>query len=247
LDNFFSEEELKALFGEKREEKSDKEKEDEIPVMIQPQKMMKKEKNFRQLFLKFAVLFVVIFMISFAIINISALTQEFRYFWDVKIRGGNYNRSLIAPSPQNQPAFNPTAVAKLVIPKIGVSAPILWNVPEEEINDKLLEGIVHYQGTALHRSTGNIFMTGHSSYYQWVSSPYKDVFALLEKVTPGDKVYIQYTNTTLTYEVSNTKVVSPNEISVMDQIGENRLTLMSCVPVGTNISRLIVTALPVGN
>lgn len=245
MSHLFDEDDFKALFGELKEE--EKALAENVPVFIDPPKLKKKSRLFNRIALKFAALFGLIFIVSFVAINYLSLYDKFNYFWDTVIARKDYHRAVATPSVQTAVGVNPIAEAKLVIPKIGVSAPILWNVPEGEIDDKLLEGIVHYQGTALPGSAGNIFMTGHSSYYAWVSSPYKDVFALLEKVEPGDKIYIEYSGATLSYQVSDTKVVSPTEISVMDQTGPNRLTLMSCVPVGTNLNRLIVTALPVAN
>lgn len=248
LSSFFDEEDFKALFDERQEEKQkDFEKEKNVPVTIQSQKVMSKPKLSWRLYLKFAGLFGIIFIIGFAAINYLALYDKVSYFWDTTIARQGYHKAVTPPQTQPATAFTPTAEAKLVIPKIGVSAPIIWNVPEAQIQDKLLEGVVHYQNTALPGNPGNIFITGHSSYYAWVNSPYKDIFALLEKLTVGDKIYIQYPETTLTYQVKDTKVVSPDELSVMDQGGENRLTLMSCVPVGTNLNRLIVTALPISS
>lgn len=248
LSSFFSEEDFKALFDERQEEtKKDFEKEENVPVTIQSQKVIRRQKPSWKLYLKFAGLFGIIFIIGFAAINYLALYDKFSYFWDTTITRQGYHKAATAPSPQSATAFTPTAEAKLIIPKIGVSAPIIWNVPEDQVQNKLLEGVVHYQNTALPGSPGNIFITGHSSYYAWINSPYKDIFALLEKLTVGDKIYIQYPETTLTYQIKDTKVVSPDELSVMDQGGENRLTLMSCVPVGTNLNRLIVTALPIPN
>ncbi len=126
--------------------------------------------------------------------------------------------------------------------KIGVDAPIIWNVPEDQVDAKLLEGVVHYGGTVLPGQIGNVFLIGHSSYYSWASSPYKDVFALLEKIEVGDEIYIQYAGANFKYVVTDTKTVSPNEISAVSGTNIYNLSLMTCVPVGTSLNRFIVNA-----
>ena len=183
-------------------------------------------------------------MAIFIVINFSALTKEWHYFWDVKIRQTAYRGAASAPTAAPTPVstFNPASAANLFIPKIGVEAPITWSVSEDNLPDKLLEGVAHDAGTALPGQTGNIFITGHSSYYSWSSSPYKDIFALLEKLEQNDIIYIQYLDKTFTYKINETKVVSPRDLSVLEPGNGHNLTLMTCVPVGTNLNRLIISA-----
>lgn len=238
---YFDEEDIKVLFPDAA--KNNLEVEFEPEKIKEPEsepKIKSAKKPAWRLYAKFAGLFFGIFVITYFLINISAISKNFRYFWDVKLRHTAYQKALATPEPK--PSFDATAQAKLVIPKIGAEAPIIWNIGEEEIQKKLLEGVVQYQGTALPGQMGNIFITGHSSYYSWSSSPYKDVFALLEKLSVGDQIFIQYNGANFIYEVTETKVVSPKNIEVMDQTSDYRLTLMTCVPIGTNLNRLIVTS-----
>ena len=189
--------------------------------------------------LNFAIIFIVIFFFSYFVINAPALIKKFQYTWDTSIKKQAFSKAVTTPTPQ---AFNQTAEAQLVIPKIGVDAPIIWNIENKDLNAKLLEGVVHSSGTALPGAVGNIFITGHSSYYSWVQSPYKDVFALLDSIGPGDQIFIKYNNKIFTYQVNTKKIVSPNETSVMNQGNGYNLSLMTCVPVGTNLNRLIISA-----
>ncbi|MCL5407174.1 MAG: class D sortase [Patescibacteria group bacterium] len=240
-DNFFNENDLRNLFPPEQLKQKDN-----FEIEFEPSKApVVKPQNPSKVFpwkivLKFTGLFAGIFLLTFIAINFNAISKNIGYFWQVQLQKKPYQQAVAAPTPMSTP--DPTAPAQLVVPKIGVNAPILWNVNEDQVNDKLLEGVVHFKGTALPGQKGNIFITGHSSYYSWVVSPYKDVFSLLEKLSTGDKIYIQYQGNTFTYVVSNTKVVSPNELSVLDQTPDFNLTLMTCVPVGTNLNRLIVTS-----
>lgn len=195
-----------------------------------------------KIYLKFTLLFAGLLVISYIVVNFSALSLKIRYYYNFKIKNQAHLIPTPNPSVSAAPAYNSTDPANLIISKIGVDAPIIWNVEESQIENRLLDGVVHFQGTALPDQIGNIFITGHSSYYSWSSSPYKAVFALLENLEPGDIINIQYQNTRLNYIVNERKVVSPDEVSVMDQTQDHRLTLMTCVPVGTNLNRLIIVA-----
>lgn len=131
----------------------------------------------------------------------------------------------------------------LIIPKIGVKVPIIWNSPpDEEIMMKNLQnGVVHYQGTGLpNEDTGNAFISGHSSYYWWDKGKYKTIFATLDKVDAGDELALAYENRVYIYKVYEKAVVKPEQVEVLQSTGESILSLMTCVPVGTNLKRLVV-------
>ena len=250
----FNEDDIKSLFG----------KEDQIQIEFKPEEKLfenqekKKfwDKNERyktalkihpnnflipKLILRFFVIFILIFIISYTVINSPALIKKMKYFWNYDYR----NKPL--PTDSKPISQAPKNESKLIISKLGINDPIIWNVPEDQIIEQLRNGVVQYQGTALPGQPGNIFITGHSSYYIWAPGGYKDVFALLDKLTAGDKINIQYQGTTFTYQVTGQKVVSPSQISVLAPTEENILSLMTCVPIGTNINRLIVTAQQIAN
>lgn len=241
MKDIFNENDLKSLFSQtSASAEPDVTVEIEKPILKSTnEKVLVPAKFSLPVLVKFLALFIGIFFLSYSLINANALVTKFRYFFDVSVKRANY--SAAAPTPTPNP-FNPSYQALLVIPKIGTNAPISWNVNEASLNEKLLEGVVHSQGTALPGQVGNIFITGHSSYYSWVRSDYKDVFSLLDKLEVGDRVFISYGSTVFNYEVTDKKIVSPNETSVMDQGNDYNLSLMTCIPVGTNLNRLIIRA-----
>lgn len=236
MTKILDENDLKEIFGNTSEKTTG-------PVIeftpAQAEKIYAPQKFTWQTLVKFLSLFVIIFITSYFIINEPALVKKISYAWDVSFKRENYSKAL--PTPTANP-FNAASEASLVIPKIGIEAPIVWNVEENDLKNRLLEGVVHSKGTALPGQQGNIFITGHSSYYSWVNSSYKDVFALLDKLSAGDKIYIKYSTSIFTYEVSGWRIVAPDDISVIDQGSGQTLTLMTCVPIGTNLNRLIISA-----
>lgn len=208
----------------------------------------------------------------FLIINWSSVTIKLAYWWENDIKLAKQSKlnlpTPISPSKNNRPA-QPTKVASpkpqalktkvsaidpqkiannsIYIPKIKTQAPLIWDVTGgQDLNTDLLKalesGVVRYPKTALPNQLGNVFLTGHSSNYWWDKGQYKTVFALLDKLVAGDLIYIKYQNTLYTYKVNGQKVVSPNEISVLQATSTPILSLMTCTPTGTALRRRIVTA-----
>ncbi|MBD3360978.1 sortase [Candidatus Peregrinibacteria bacterium] len=145
---------------------------------------------------------------------------------------------------------------RIIIPRIDQNIPIVrissenlirrdWDALENEMQEALRGGVVHYPGTSLPGQSGNVAITGHSSYFPWDPGRFKDVFALLHNVVEGDRIVIYYEQDKYIYEVSDIKIVLPEDIDVLKQTPDDRLTLITCTPVGTNLKRLIVAAKPI--
>jgi len=145
---------------------------------------------------------------------------------------------------------------RIVIPRIAENVPIItvstealvnrdWDKLEQQIQESLRDGVVHYPGTAFPGEKGNVVITGHSSYFVWDPGRFKDVFALLQNVEIGDRIYVFYNQKKYVYEVYDIKVVLPTQVDILTQAGEDRLTLITCTPVGTNLKRLVVLGRPV--
>ncbi|MBN1258411.1 sortase [Candidatus Peregrinibacteria bacterium] len=143
---------------------------------------------------------------------------------------------------------------RIIIPKLGKSIPIIemgtehiegenWAELEKQIQGGLQKGVVRYPGTAKAGQFGNIFITGHSSYYPWDSGKFKDVFALLAKLESGDMFYIYSKQVKYSYRVYNKIEVQPTNVDVLFQPKDKKIaTLMTCTPVGTALRRLIIQA-----
>jgi LPXTG-site transpeptidase (sortase) family protein len=146
---------------------------------------------------------------------------------------------------------------RVIIPRINKNVPVVrvstenlikrdWGALEAEIQQALKYGVVHYPGTAEAGENGNVVITGHSSYFSWDPGRFKDVFALLHEVVVGDTIIVYHNQKKYFYQVYETQVVTPDKIDILTQRGENRLTLITCTPVGTNLKRLVVFARPSG-
>lgn len=143
---------------------------------------------------------------------------------------------------------------RLILPKIGKNIPLIdsdperligadWKSLEKTFQDDLQNGVIRYPGTAVPGKEGNVFITGHSSYYPWAPGDYKSVFARLKDLEVGDDIIVYYNQKKHHYIVREKKEVKADDVSVLAQEpGRRLLTLMTCSPVGTNIRRLVVVA-----
>ena len=140
--------------------------------------------------------------------------------------------------------WNQMAENSILIPKLVINAPIQYldTLDDETMKNKLKEGVVHYPNTAMPGQKGNVFIFGHSSYYWWDWSEYNSIFANLEKISLGDEILLKSQGKILIYRVVNTKVVESNDLSVLEQKSDYKLTLMTCTPLGTDLKRFIVEA-----
>ncbi len=136
--------------------------------------------------------------------------------------------------------------SSIVIEKIGVSAPVVLNVPvtdEAAYKEALKYGVAHAKGSALPGENGNAYIFAHSSINFWELGKYATVFNLLNKLEAGDRIVLFYNKQRFDYEVVDNRVVSGwNTLPILRQTTYPILTLQTCDPPGTVINRRIVTA-----
>lgn len=141
---------------------------------------------------------------------------------------------------QTTPQVGPEPI--ISIPKINVTAPIVFatsNV-EAKIQKDLESGVVHYANTANPGEPGNAVIFGHSSNDWWQPGNFKFVFVLLDRMVVGDTFTVNYNSQQYVYQVTETKVVEPTDLSVLNSSGAHELTLITCSPPGTSWRRLVV-------
>lgn len=174
-----------------------------------------------------------------------------------------YNRVLIATvnayvspgaiNPQDI-VVDPTADTnvssdpRLVIPKINVDVPALYDVGSDYNSQMaaMQKGVAHFAipGANSHPGeVGNTVLSGHSSNDLFDPGDYKFIFAQLDKLVPGDTIYANYNRKRYTYVVTKTNVVQPTDVSALIYpTNKPILTLITCTPLGTSLNRLLVTA-----
>ena len=181
-----------------------------------------------------------LYLVLYFALNFTAITGRVKY--DVSPGSVAISQPTPAVETSTRPTVKPNYQPMVTIPKIGVNAPLILNIAPDQIVANLANGVVHYQDTALPGEIGNTVIVGHSSDYPWSNGHYKNIFALLDKLVPGDKITIPYTDQVFVYEVTDSKIVKPTDLSVLQMSSTPQLTLITCYPVGTSRNRLIVTA-----
>jgi sortase A len=142
-----------------------------------------------------------------------------------------------------------TADPRLIIPKIGVDVPIVWDAnaaSQDSLNAAMDNGVAWFNikgANARPGERGNFVVSGHSSNDWLDQGDYKFIFARLEQLGEGDAVYVNYNGTRYTYTVTSTKVVKPTDVSsLMTGTDKPHMTLITCTPLGTALNRLLVFA-----
>ena len=170
---------------------------------------------------------------------------------------GLFNERIIAPfiEPSRNVSATPIILSdasiaadgttKIIIPKINVEIPVDYNVPsmkEEDIQKGLEGGVVHYPSTVRPGEQGNAAFFGHSSNNIFNPGKYKFAFVLLSKLESGDMFYLTYNKQVYAYKVFEKRVVSPDQVSILDGVEGKTATaaLITCDPPGTTINRLVV-------
>lgn len=124
----------------------------------------------------------------------------------------------------------------LEIPTLDIKAPVL----EGTDNDVLSVAAGHFPDTGAVGS-GNYCLAGHNS------TIYACIFNRLDEAECGTRLYL-YDNdenrTCYTYEVTEMKIVEPEDTGVLADYGDHRLTLITCTDDGTQRQVVIGQLLP---
>lgn len=136
--------------------------------------------------------------------------------------------------------------AKIIIPKINVEVPVVYDVPtieEKAIQKGLENGVVHYVTTPNPGEKGNSVIFGHSSSNILNKGKYKFAFILLKSLDNEDTFIVQKDGKRYVYKVYKKFVTPPSDFSVLGATDKTAtMTLITCDPPGTSTNRLIVQA-----
>jgi len=134
------------------------------------------------------------------------------------------------------PPTNSNSVYTLSIPKL--------NIEQAQVKvggEDLAKNLIHYTGP-LPGKTGNPVIFGHST-IPLIYNPkdYKTIFTKLQELKKGDEIFTTVDSITYRYRVFDMKVVTPDALSVLEQNSDDSyITLITCVPPGTYLKRLVV-------
>ncbi len=135
----------------------------------------------------------------------------------------------------------------LVIERLGINVPVVKDVSvtdKQAYMNALNYGVAHASLSAYpSKSPGNVYLFAHASLGFWRLGKYATVFNLLHHIRVGDTIHVFFEGHDYVYKVLNIEKFPgfdtyPLERRVMEPI----LTLQTCDPPGTTLSRLVVTS-----
>ena len=125
--------------------------------------------------------------------------------------------------------FLPDVVGRLTILSANINHYVVFGVEDE----KLEYGPGYIVGTSLPGTGGNFAIAGHRTTY---GAP----FGNLDRVQLGETIIFQTNTNEYKYKVVDVQIVSPTDNFVLQNFGDDRITLTTCHPKFSAKQRLIV-------
>lgn len=148
--------------------------------------------------------------------------------------------------PQNDLFATKKTFAENVLDYYQISIPSLGIVTADVAlrDEDLTKHLVQFPQTALPGQIGSPVIFGHSTLPQFFDpKKYTTIFSTLPKVKVGSDIFVNFDNVEYTYRITKTFEVKPNELWVLRQdYSDKTLKLITCVPPGTTLRRLVVEA-----
>lgn len=160
---------------------------------------------------------------------------------DVVAATGDAKPTDEAPAPEGPaPTPSPGEPAGIIeIPRIDLTRVLVEGTSRSDLK----KGPGHYIGTPFPGQSGNVGIAGHRTTY---GAP----FNRIDELQPGDEIVLSTSQGSFTYEVipapGSTNqawyTVSPSQVEVLEDAGDNRVTLTACHPKYSAKQRIIVNA-----
>ena len=194
--------------------------------------------------------FILIFLISFLIINWGRVSWIFNYKTVAGISSQFFHKenqlveslSDIAPKKDFEYSERENSIE---IPKIDVEAPIVLvnSLVQKDLQKGLEKGVIYYPDSVLPGETGQTLILGHSAPPNWPKIKYDWVFSKLGELEKGDKIFIYFNHKKFNYSVSKKFFLKRGEdIPKSLTYSSNVLVLMSCWPPGKDKERIAIRA-----
>ncbi len=129
------------------------------------------------------------------------------------------------------PTPGPEQANRLQIPALGVDAPIVQGDGWEQLK----KGVGQHIGSADPGEKGNVVLSAHNDIFG-------EIFRDLDRLKPGDEITVYTNQRAYTYVVSESQVVEPTQVGIMENTSQATLTLISCYPYLVDDQRIAITS-----
>lgn len=150
------------------------------------------------------------------------------------------------PAGSELPQYASSKYFAVTIPAAGITDLTITHPSNAATSEGLLAplqaGVGHlfsYPGKG-----GKILIYGHSSSYPWDVSAFTKIFRQINKLNPGDMIYVTHDGTMYVYQVTHESVVPATDTSAYRGTGEE-LILYTCWPPDDIKQRYLIHATPV--
>jgi LPXTG-site transpeptidase (sortase) family protein len=152
-------------------------------------------------------------------------------------------------------AASPQAALRIARPKVRAAkpkpsvqrvvrtGPTTLSVPRLHLKSRVFPSAELARGPAWWPVTGRpgggdtVAIAGHRT-------THTHPFYYLERLRPGDVVYVTYLDRVYRYRVTRSSVIPTTNAHIADAVGHERLLLSACTPRGSAAFRLVVEARP---
>ena len=130
------------------------------------------------------------------------------------------------------PASTNDALYVLRIPRIDSE-----NLVREGVGKAVLrDALGHDPRTSYIGEGGNCVIAGHRNY------SFGKFFNRLNEVEIGDEIYVDAPEGTYNYRVTEVKVVTPDQVEILNNTEDEQITLYTCTPIYIATHRLVIIA-----
>lgn len=146
------------------------------------------------------------------------------------VRDADRRIALLARSLQRRTAAG-DAIGRLQIPRLDADFVMVKGSDPADLR----KGPGTYDDTPLPGLGGTTAIAGHRTTYL---APFRH----LDDLRPGDRITVQMPYGTFTYRVRRTRIVSPQTLSLLRDVGYDRLVLSACHPLFSAAKRIVVVS-----
>jgi len=175
----------------------------------------------------FLFYFIVFLVIALVIMNSSSLKAQKREFTEE-----NINKEALGGKTD-----------EVLIPKIGIEVPLIIvnSTKPEDFRKPMKKGVAYYP-SVLPGENGKTIILGHSSPVGWPKINYDWAFSELEKLEPGDEIFLSFKNRSFRYVVGGKIFLKKGQDlpSLPSDNSQSKLVLISCWPPGIDNKRIVV-------
>ncbi|MCJ7537817.1 MAG: class D sortase [Anaerolineales bacterium] len=129
------------------------------------------------------------------------------------------------------PTPGPEQANRIQIPAIGVDAPIVQGDGWEQLK----KGVGQHIGSTDPGEKGNVVLSAHNDIFG-------EIFRDLDRLKPGDEITIYTNQRAYSYVVSDSEIVEPTQVGIMENTSQPTLTLISCYPYLVDDHRIAITS-----